>query len=106
MKPEFVNEKKFCLLTAEGLDPRAPLHSLQLLNYLFHSGMLLTQLYVISELYTCEEQRYLSVPYEDDKLLIKTHIQRRVFTERHQNALTECGTVLSSLAGLQFACQR
>jgi len=53
MKPEFVNDSS-CLLAVEGLAPRAALHSLHLLNYLFRCWRLLFHLYVISELYTCE----------------------------------------------------
>ena len=53
MKPEFLNDSS-CLLVVEGLAPRSALHSLHLLNYLFHCWRLLFHLYVISELYTCE----------------------------------------------------
>jgi len=105
MKPEFLMTV-LCPLAAEGLASLAALHSLQLLNYLFHCWRLLAQFYVISELYTCEEQRYLSVRYQDDKFLTKNHMQMRVFMERHEKALTECGTVLSSPVGLQSAFQR
>jgi hypothetical protein len=40
------------------------------------------------------------VPYQDDKFLIKNNMQGRFFAGRHQKALTECGTVLSSSADL------
>jgi len=92
-----------CLVTVERLAPLAALTSLQLLKYLFQSWRLLVHLYVIWELYICEEQRYLSVPYQDDKSLIINSTQRRVFAGRHQKFVTECDTVLSSLAGIQTA---
>ena len=66
--------KEICLLAGERLAPLAALYSLRLLNYLFHCWRLLVHLFVISELYTCEEQRYLSVSYQDDKFLIKNII--------------------------------
>jgi len=97
---------ELCLLAVEGQAPLAAIHSLQLLNYLFHCWGLLAHLFVISELYTCQEQRCLSVAYQDDKFFSENYMQMHLFAGRQQNALTECGTVLSSPAGLQSAFQR
>jgi len=81
------------LLAVEGLALLAALHSLQLLNYCWR---LLVHMYVISELYTCEKQRYGSLNFRKESFLTKNRLRRRLFSGRHQNALTECGTLLSS----------
>ena len=80
--------------------PLAAFHSLYLHNYLIHCSRLLVHLCVISELHTCEEQRYITASNKDDKFFIKNNMQRGVFAGPHQKALTECGTVLSSSADL------
>ena len=80
-------------MAEEELALVAALHSLKLLNYCWR---LLVHLYVISKLYTCEEQRYLSVHYQKDRFLTKSRLQRRLISGRHQKALTECDTLLYS----------
>ena len=104
LKPECVNDRYLSVRCwKSGSSSR---FSFIAVTYLFHSWRLLVHLYVISELYPCEEQRYLTVRYQKECSLTKNSIQRRLFAGRHKNGLTEWGTVLSSTSGLQSAFQR
>ena len=70
MKPEFVNDR-YLSVGCGKTDFSSSISFIEL-NYFFQCWRLLVHLYVISELYTCEEQRYLSVRYQNNVFWPKT----------------------------------